>query len=102
MSSLREKLEKKKNKYLQAAKNIGKKKDDDDEKPAETPSEEPEVAGTEAEAAPSTPSRASKALASTPASSGTPQTIKEGIKEAKEVWKYEGEYNEDGEVGLFS
>jgi hypothetical protein len=107
MSTLREKIEKKKNKYLEAAKNIGKskpKKEDDEEKAegSEAAVDEVDDSGAESLKSPDTPSRTRN---NTAPSNGTPakeKTDKEVAKDEKakekEIWKYEGEFNAEGEV----
>lgn len=97
-SSLRSKIEKKKNKYIQAAKGLtsgsGKshKDDSDDEKDG----------GSELHSSngPGTPTRSSKAQQILGSKDGKKEE-KEKEKSEKEVWKYEGELNDLGEVRLF-
>jgi hypothetical protein len=105
MSSLRERLDKKKKQYLQAAKGFGK-KDSKEDKNAPEAADEPEEASVKSDANVETPQRPSKPTSSnaatpTAAPKDSPQVARELKKEEKEVWKYEGEYNESGEV-LFS
>jgi len=99
MSSLKEKLEKKKNKYLQRLTNKDKSKKSEDADGSDSDSTEalPEtqLAGSAAADTPQKTPKIAPSLATNTPVKG--QDATEG-KEKKEVWKYEGEYNAEGEV----
>lgn len=108
MSSLREKIEKKKNKYLEAAKNLGKgknKKDDDEgQDGSDVAVDEPDDVGVDAPK-PDTPYKARASAVTSPATpskgdKGEKDGVKDDKTKEKEVWKYEGEYNAEGEARL--